>query len=107
VEVNLALQGMKTHPVPSQPRYFHGKEVGIKAGLKQTVLLTPGVLRVVGSSVLWGGMLVALRWFFGFVLACCVSLARWQAVFYPLVVHFSPSFCCALCSSADFASTQP
>ncbi|KIK13606.1 hypothetical protein PISMIDRAFT_118602 [Pisolithus microcarpus 441] len=48
MEVNQALQGMKTHPVPSQPRYFHEKEVGIKAGVKQTLLWTPGVIRRMG-----------------------------------------------------------
>ncbi|KIK24189.1 hypothetical protein PISMIDRAFT_99097 [Pisolithus microcarpus 441] len=50
MEVNQALQGMKTHPVPSQPRYFHGKEVGIKAGLKQNAHLHSKHHRMAGQQ---------------------------------------------------------
>ncbi|KAI6025240.1 hypothetical protein BKA83DRAFT_102129 [Pisolithus microcarpus] len=52
MEVNQELQGMKTHPVPSQPRYFYGKDVGIKAGVKQNAHLHSKHHRMAGSTAL-------------------------------------------------------
>ncbi|KAI6023693.1 hypothetical protein BKA83DRAFT_4125200 [Pisolithus microcarpus] len=93
MEPNLALQGMKTHPVPSQPMYFHGKEVGIKAVVKQTLLQTPGVIKRMGYYVLPRGKLLPSNWAWTFVLPSCDQLAPSQPPTYCLVVQLSQLSC--------------